>query len=76
MRYLRDSFNFDFGDDDSGIWWDATVTVDTDYDSVYSYEVGSVRIGGKIVKFRNVDSDLAQRITKRMESVETAEFLP
>lgn len=75
-RYLRDTFHFDFGDDDTGIWWDASVTVDTDYDSVESYRIGNVRVGGKVVPFAKVDSDLQDRIRERMNVVETEDFLP
>ena len=75
-RYLRDTFHFDFGDDDSGIWWDASVTVDTEYDAVQSYRIGNVRVGGKVVPFAKVDSDLQDRIRERMNSVEVEDFVP
>jgi len=75
-RYMRDEFVFDFGDDDSGIHWYASVTIDTDYDAVLCYRVTGVYVGGKILKWDQVDSELRHRIRERMNSVETAEFLP
>lgn len=75
-RFFNDTFAFDFGDDESGIWWDASVTVDTDYDSVHSYSVGNVHIGGKRVGFSEVDSDMRDRIRDRMNVIETCDFLP
>lgn len=77
QRYMRDSFHFDFGeDDDSGIFWDASVTIDTEYDSIQSYRIGNVRIDGKVISFPDVESDLQNRIRERMNTVETAEFMP
>ncbi|NBW16106.1 MAG: hypothetical protein EBR82_49795 [Caulobacteraceae bacterium] len=75
MRYLSDIFNFDF-DDESGIFWDATVTIDTEYDTIHSYRVGNVHTQNGVVPFAKVDSELQKRIRERMENVETAEFLP
>ena len=76
QRYIDDTFAFDFGDDDSGIWWTASVTVDTDYDSVLSFRVTVVHVGGKSVAWDAVDSDLQQRIRERMGAVEMADFIP
>jgi len=75
-RYMRDEFVFDFGDDDSGIYWNATVTVDTEYDVVHYWRVTGVHVGGKILSWDKVDSELKDRIRERMNAVETAEFLP
>lgn len=76
QKYMRDEFAFDFGDDDSGIHWNATVTVDTEYDTVLYYRITGVHVGGKILTWDKVDSELRQRIRERMECIETAEFLP
>ena len=75
-RFFSDTFRFDFGDDDSGIWWEADTTVDADYDNVHSYRITAVHVGGKIMKFREIPSELVESITKRMDEVTTAEFLP
>lgn len=76
MRFLRDNFVFDFGDDDTGIHWDASVTIDTDYDAIHCFRIGNVHVGGKILPFSKVDSELQNSIRERMNSVETADFLP
>jgi hypothetical protein len=76
-RYMRDEFVFDFGeDDDSGIHWYASVTIDTEYDAVLCYRVTGVYVGGKMLGWDAIDSELRHRIRGRMNSVETAEFLP
>lgn len=75
-RFLRDDFVFDFGDDDSGIYWNASVTVDTEYDVIDSWRITGVHVGGKVWKWDQVDSELQNRIRERMNAVETAEFLP
>ena len=75
-RFMRDNFVFDFGDDDSGIHWYASVTVDTEYDAVHYYRITGVHVGGKVLTWDKVDSDLQNRIRERMNAVETADFLP
>lgn len=76
-RYMRDEFVFDFGEDDaSGVHWYATVTIDTDYDTILSYRVTGVYVGGQMLGWDAIDSELRHRIRGRMNSVETAEFLP
>jgi hypothetical protein len=75
-RFFSDVFRFDFGDDDSGIWWEARVTVDADYDAIKSYTIMGVHVGGQIMKWNQIPSELVESIQNRMDSVETAEFLP
>ena len=77
-RFLQDTFHFDFGDNDhmSNIYWTATVTIDTKYDTVESYTIDGVHAYGKILKWENTPEELKEKIRDRMNNVETAEFLP
>lgn len=68
MRFVSENCTVDFGDE-SGIFWYATVTVDTDYDSVYAYKVNGVSIDGKVVRFDEVSQDLRYRIRDRMSEI-------
>ena len=77
-RFIQDTFTFDFGDDDhmSGIYWTATVTIDTRYDCIDSYTVDGVHACGKVFKWSDTPSDIKDRIQDRMSKVTLEEFAP
>lgn len=75
-RFIQDTFTFDFGDDDyaNGVYWTATVTIDTRYDSIESYTVDGVHACGKVFKWSDTPSDIKDRIQDRMSKVTLEEF--
>lgn len=74
MKYFTDNARFDFGDDDSGIYWDARVTVNTQENTIHDYHVTHVHVGGKIVPFAHVDSELKNQIYKIMDNLEMSDL--
>lgn len=74
MKYFAENARFDFGDDDSGIFWEARVTVDLENDCIHDYNVTHVHVGGKVVPFAHVDSELKDRIYRIMDNLEMSDL--
>ena len=77
-RFIQDTFNLDFGDDDymSNIWWSASVTIDTRDLTINCYIINGVHACGKVFQWSNTPSDIKQKIVSRMNNLELEEFMP
>jgi hypothetical protein len=73
-RYDREVVKLDFGDDDSGIYWETMMSVDHENQEIADYLILKVGVAGKLWNLSQIDEDLRNKILDRTNKVEYKEI--